>query len=41
MSKSEPENICRKALKNVKLTFKGDDLFTECQNWCKILDIPD
>ena len=39
MAKPGPDNKCHRASKNGKLKCKGDDLLTECQNWCKELDI--
>ena len=41
MALDDPLTICKRALLNFKLRCKGYDLRTECQNWCKDLDLPD
>ena len=40
MAKSLPNNMCRRALLNCKNVCNGKDLLTECENWCRDLDIP-
>ena len=37
MTKSTNHNMCRRALRNGK---NGKDLLTECEDWCRDLDIP-
>ena len=36
-----PLTNCKRALLNGKLRCKGGNLLTECQNWCKDIDLPD
>ena len=39
MAKSTNHDMCRMALLNGKNVCNGKDLLTECENWCKDLDI--
>ena len=41
MTNSLGENMGRRALLNGKNTCKGKDLLTECETWCRELDLPD
>ena len=40
MTKSTSMNMCRRALLNGKNICKGKDLLTECETWCRDLDLP-
>ena len=40
MAKSTSMNMCRRALLNGKNICKGKDLLTECETWCRDLDLP-
>ena len=40
MAKSTNHNMCRRALLNGRNICKGKDLLTECETWCRDLDIP-
>ena len=40
MAKSTNHNMCRRALLNGKNVCNRKDLLTECENWCRDLDIP-
>ena len=41
MTNSLGTNMGRRALLNGKNTCKGQDLLTECETWCRELDLPD
>ena len=41
MTNSLGTNMGRQALLNGKNTCKGQDLLTECETWCRELDLPD
>ena len=41
MANSLGTNMGRRALLNRKNTCKGQDLLTECETWCRKLDLPD
>ena len=40
MAKSTEHNMCRRALLNGKNVCKEKDLLTECENWSRVLQIP-
>ena len=40
MAKSTNHNMCRRAQLNGKNVCNGKDLLTDCENWCRDLDIP-
>ena len=40
MAKSTNHNMCRRALLNGRDVFNVEDLLTECEAWCRDLDIP-
>ena len=40
MTNSTGTNMCRRALLNEENTCNGQDLLTECETWCRELDLP-